>query len=251
MKKLVLIRHGESQWNLENRFTGWVDVDLTAKGVDEAHRAGKLLRTEGYDFDLAYTSLLTRAIRTLWIAQEELDRRWIPVTKHWRLNERHYGSLQGLNKAETAKKYGEEQVLLWRRSYDIAPPPLDRNDSGHPSKDGRYKHLLAEELPHAECLKDTVARVVPYWQMEIAPQILAGKRVIVAAHGNSLRALIKHLDHVADEAIVHLNIPTAVPLVYELSDDLRPIRSYYLGNADEVAASAAAVAAQGKAKVKA
>jgi len=248
MKKLVLMRHGQSQWNLENRFTGWVDVDLTDQGVEEARRAGIALRDEGYDFDLGYTSLLTRAIRTLWIAQEVLDRRWIPVVRHWRLNERHYGSLQGLNKAETAKKYGDDQVLLWRRSYDVAPPPLDRNDSGHPSKDVRYKQLLEEELPHSECLKDTVARVVPYWQMEIAPQILAGKRVIIAAHGNSLRALIKHLDHVSDEAIVNLNIPTAVPLVYELTDDLRPIRSYYLGNVEEIAAAAAAVAAQGKAK---
>lgn len=248
MKKLVLMRHGESQWNLENRFTGWVDVDLTEKGAADARRAGKTLRDEGYDFDLGYSSLLTRAIRTLWIALEALDRRWIPVVRHWRLNERHYGALQGLNKAETAKKFGDEQVLLWRRSYDVPPPPLDRNDAGHPSKDIRYQHLLMEELPHSECLKDTVARVVPYWQMEIAPQILAGKRVIVAAHGNSLRALIKHLDHVNDEAIVNLNIPTAVPLVYELTDDLRPIRSYYLGDAAEIAAAAAAVAAQGKAK---
>jgi len=248
MKKLVLMRHGESQWNLENRFTGWVDVDLTEKGVEEARRAGRALRDGGYDFDLGYTSLLTRAIRTLWIAQEVLDRRWIPVTRHWRLNERHYGALQGLNKAETAKKYGDDQVLRWRRSYDVPPPPLDRNDSGHPSKDVRYKHLLEEELPQTECLKDAVARVVPYWQMEIAPQMLAGKRVIIAAHGNSLRALIKHIDHVSDAAIVNLNIPTAVPLVYELTDDLRPIRSYFLGNAEEVAAAAAAVAGQGKAE---
>jgi 2,3-bisphosphoglycerate-dependent phosphoglycerate mutase len=248
MKKLVLMRHGESQWNLENRFTGWVDVDLTDKGVAEARRAGQLLRKEGYDFDIAYSSLLTRAIRTLWLAQEELDRRWIPVVRHWRLNERHYGALQGLNKAETAKKFGDEQVLVWRRSYDTPPPPLDRNDAGHPSKDLRYQHLLPEELPDTECLKDTVERVVPYWQMEIAPQLRAGKRVLVAAHGNSLRALIKHLDHVSDEAIVNLNIPTAVPLVYELTDDLRPIRNYYLGDAAEIAAAAAAVAAQGKAK---
>jgi 2,3-bisphosphoglycerate-dependent phosphoglycerate mutase len=248
MKKLVLMRHGESQWNLENRFTGWVDVDLTDKGVAEARRAGQLLRKEGYDFDIAYSSLLTRAIRTLWLAQEELDRRWIPVVRHWRLNERHYGALQGLNKAETAKKFGDEQVLVWRRSYDTPPPPLDRNDAGHPSKDLRYQHLLPEELPDTECLKDTVERVVPYWQMEIAPQLQAGKRVLIAAHGNSLRALIKHLDHVSDEAIVNLNIPTAVPLVYELTDDLRPIRNYYLGDAAEIAAAAAAVAAQGKAK---
>jgi 2,3-bisphosphoglycerate-dependent phosphoglycerate mutase len=248
MKKLVLMRHGESQWNLENRFTGWVDVDLTEKGVAEARRAGELLKSADLDFDLGYSSLLTRAIRTLWIAQETIDRRWIPVVRHWRLNERHYGSLQGLNKAETAKKYGDEQVLVWRRSYDTPPPPLDRNDPGHPSNDIRYQQLLPEELPQTECLKDTVNRVVPYWQMEIAPQIRAGKRVIIAAHGNSLRALIKHLDHVSDEAIVNLNIPTAVPLVYELTDDLRPIRNYYLGDAAEVAAAAAAVAAQGKSK---
>jgi 2,3-bisphosphoglycerate-dependent phosphoglycerate mutase len=248
MKKLVLMRHGESQWNLENRFTGWVDVNLTEKGEAEAKRAGQTLKAEGYDFDLAYTSLLTRAIRTLWIAQEELDRRWLPVVKHWRLNERHYGGLQGLNKAETAKKYGEEQVLVWRRSYDTPPPPLPMSDAGHPSKDLRYSDLLPEELPNTECLKDTVARVVPYWQMEIAPKVREGQRVIIAAHGNSLRALIKHLDHVSDEAIVNLNIPTAVPLVYEFSDDMKPIRNYYLGDADEIAKAAAAVAAQGKSK---
>jgi 2,3-bisphosphoglycerate-dependent phosphoglycerate mutase len=248
MKKLVLMRHGESQWNLENRFTGWVDVDLTEKGVGEARRAGETLRREGYDFDIAYTSLLTRAIRTLWIAQEALDRRWIPVVKHWRLNERHYGALQGLNKAETAKKYGDEQVLVWRRSYDTPPPALAPSDSGHPSHDSRYQHLLPEELPDTECLKDTVERVVPYWQMEIAPRVRAGQRVIIAAHGNSLRALIKHLDRVSDADIVNLNIPTAVPLVYELDDAMRPIRSYYLGDQAEVAAAAAAVAAQGKSK---
>jgi 2,3-bisphosphoglycerate-dependent phosphoglycerate mutase len=207
-----------------------------------------VLKSEGYDFDIGYSSLLTRAIRTLWIAQEVLDRRWIPVVRHWRLNERHYGALQGLNKAETANKFGEEQVLVWRRSYDTPPPPLELSDQGHPSRDIRYQHLLPEELPQTECLKDTVARVGPYWQMEIAPQILAGKRVIIAAHGNSLRALIKHLDRVSDEAIVSLNIPTAVPLVYELTDNLRPIRSYYLGDASEIAAAAAAVAAQGKSK---
>ncbi len=248
MKKLVLMRHGESQWNLENRFTGWVDVDLTEKGVAEARRAGELLKAEGYDFDLGFSSLLTRAIRTLWITQEVLDRRWIPIVRHWRLNERHYGALQGLNKAETASKFGNEQVLVWRRSYDTPPPPLAADDAGHPSRDVRYQQLLPEELPLTECLKDTVARVVPYWQMEIAPQIRAGKRVIIAAHGNSLRALIKHLDQVSDEAIVNMNIPTAAPLVYELTDDLRPIRSYYLGNAAEIAAAVAAVAAQGKSK---
>ena len=248
MKKIVLMRHGESQWNLENRFTGWVDVDLSAKGVEEATRAGRVLKKEGYDFDLAYTSLLTRAIRTLWIAQEVLDRRWLPVIKHWRLNERHYGALQGLNKAETAQKYGDEQVHVWRRSYDTPPPALAQDDSQHPANDLRYASLLPEELPQTECLKDTVNRVVPYWQMVIAPQVRAGKRVIIAAHGNTLRALIKHLDHVADDAIVNLNIPTAVPLVYELDDNMKPIRNYYLGDQSEIAAAAAAVAAQGKQK---
>lgn len=248
MKKLVLMRHGESAWNLENRFTGWVDVDLTDKGVDEARRAGRLLKSEGYQLDLAYTSLLTRAIRTLWLAQEELDRRWMPVIKHWRLNERHYGALQGLNKAETAAKFGEEQVLVWRRSYDVPPPAMAQDDAGHPSRDARYTSLLKEELPCTECLKDTVERVVPYWQMEIAPQVRAGKNVIVAAHGNSLRALIKHLDKISDEEIVGLNIPTAVPLIYELTDDLQPIRNYYLGDQAEIAKAQAAVAAQGRAK---
>lgn len=248
MKKLVLMRHGESAWNLENRFTGWVDVDLTDKGVEEAHRAGKLLKREGYAFDLAYTSLLTRAIRTLWIAQEELNRRWVPVIKNWRLNERHYGALQGLNKAETAAKYGDEQVLIWRRSYDVPPPALSIADEGYPGKDLRYASLLPEEIPLTECLKDTVHRVVPYWQMEIAPRVRAGERVIIVAHGNSLRALIKHLDHVSDAEIVALNIPTAVPLVYELDDDLIPIRNYYLGDQAEIAKAQAAVAAQGKAK---
>ena len=247
MKKLVLMRHGESQWNLENRFTGWVDVDLTDKGVEEARLAGKLLKQAGIQFDIGFTSLLTRAIRTLWLTQEVLDRRWIPVIKHWRLNERHYGALQGLNKTETAAKYGEDQVHVWRRSYDVPPPPLELADERHPSRDQRYQSLLPEELPRTECLKDTVLRVVPYWQMEIAPQIRAGKSVIIAAHGNSLRALIKHLDHVSDSDIVGLNIPTAVPLVYELTDDLKPIRSYYLGDQADVARAQAAVAAQGKA----
>jgi len=248
MKKLVLMRHGESAWNLENRFTGWVDVDLTEKGVTEARSAGRLLKNEGYAFDLAYTSLLTRAIRTLWLAQEELDRRWIAVVKHWRLNERHYGALQGLNKAETAAKFGEEQVMAWRRSYDVPPPALGSDDERHPSRDPRYASLLSEELPLTECLKDTVERVVPYWQMEIAPQVRAGRSVIIAAHGNSLRALIKHLDKISDSEIVGLNIPTAVPLVYELTDDLRPIRNYYLGDQSEIAKAQAAVAAQGRAK---
>jgi len=248
MKKLVLMRHGESAWNLENRFTGWVDVDLTEKGVTEARSAGRLLKNEGYAFDLAYTSLLTRAIRTLWLAQEELDRRWIAVVKHWRLNERHYGALQGLNKAETAAKFGEAQVMAWRRSYDVPPPALGSDDERHPSRDPRYASLLSEELPLTECLKDTVERVVPYWQMEIAPQVRAGRSVIIAAHGNSLRALIKHLDKISDSEIVGLNIPTAVPLVYELTDDLRPIRNYYLGDQSEIAKAQAAVAAQGRAK---
>ena len=247
MKKLVLMRHGESQWNLENRFTGWVDVDLTDKGVEEARLAGRLLKQAGIQLDIGFTSLLTRAIRTLWLTQEVLDRRWIPVIKHWRLNERHYGALQGLNKTETAAKYGEDQVHVWRRSYDVPPPPLELADERHPSRDQRYQSLLPEELPRTECLKDTVLRVVPYWQMEIAPQIRAGKSVIIAAHGNSLRALIKHLDHVSDSDIVGLNIPTAVPLVYELTDDLKPIRSYYLGDQADVARAQAAVAAQGKA----
>ena len=244
MKKLVLMRHGESTWNLENRFTGWKDVDLTEKGVDEARHAGRLLLEAGMDFDLAYTSLLTRAIRTLWLTQEEMDRRWIPVEKHWRLNERHYGALQGLNKAETAAKFGEEQVLVWRRSYDVPPPALARDDERNPENDPRYSGLLPEELPLTECLKDTVLRVVPYWQMEIAPQVRAGKRVIIAAHGNSLRALIKHLDHVTDESIVGLNIPTAVPLVYELTDDLRPIRNYYLGDQRDIYASSVSLSLQ-------
>ncbi len=247
MKKLILMRHGESTWNLENRFTGWTDVDLTEKGVQEAIRAAAALKREGLDFDLAYTSLLTRAIRTLWIVQEALDRRWVPVVKHWRLNERHYGDLQGLNKTETAAKFGDAQVLIWRRSYAIAPPALAATDIRHPSNDLRYASLLPEELPITECLKDTVERVVPYWQMEIAPQIRAGKNVIIAAHGNSLRALVKHLDGVSDDAIVELNIPTAVPLVYELTDELKPIRNYYLGDQAEIAKAQAAVAAQGRA----
>ena len=248
MKKLILMRHGESTWNLENRFTGWKDVDLTDKGVEEARRAGRLLREAGLEFDLAYTSLLTRAIRTLWLAQEEMGRQWIPVVKHWRLNERHYGALQGLNKAETAAKYGDDQVHVWRRSYDVPPPALTRDDERNSAADPRYATLLAEELPLTECLKDTVLRVVPYWQMVIAPQVRAGRNVIIAAHGNSLRALIKHLDHVSDGEIVGLNIPTAVPLVYELSDDLQPVRNYYLGDQAEIAKAQAAVANQGKAK---
>jgi len=247
MHKLVLLRHGESDWNRENRFTGWTDVDLSAKGVDEARAAGRLLKAEGFDFDLAYTSLLKRAIRTLWLALDELDRLWIPVEKTWRLNERHYGSLQGLNKAEMAGKFGEAQVLAWRRSYDTPPPALAANDPRAPSGDPRYAGLSPGQVPLTECLKDTVARVIPYWESTIAPAVLAGRRVIVAAHGNSLRALVKHLDAVSDADIVGLNIPTGVPLVYELDAALRPLAHRYLGDAGEVARRMAAVASQGKA----
>ena len=248
MYKLVLIRHGESQWNLENRFTGWTDVGLTETGREQAHKAGELLKREGYAFDLAYTSVLKRAIRTLWIALDALDAMYTPVGINWRLNERHYGQLQGLNKAETAAKYGDEQVLIWRRAYAIAPEPLDLEDPRHPRFDGRYAKIPADQLPATECLKDTVARVLPFWNESIAPAIRAGRRVLVAAHGNSLRALIKHLDNVSDDDIVGVNIPTGQPLVYELDEDLKPIRHYYLGDAAEIEAAMAAVAAQGKAK---
>ena len=243
--RLVLLRHGESQWNRENRFTGWTDVDLSEAGVAEARAAGRLLRAQGYDFDLAFTSVLKRAIRTLWIALEELDRMWLPVEKSWRLNERHYGALQGLNKAEIAAQYGERQVLAWRRSYDVPPPALSRDDPRFEAKDPRYAGM---EVPPTECLKDTVARVVPYWESSIAPALRAGRRVVVAAHGNSLRALVKYLDHIADEEIVGLNIPTAIPLVYELDASLRPVRHFYLGDAAEIERRTAAVASQGKAK---
>jgi 2,3-bisphosphoglycerate-dependent phosphoglycerate mutase len=246
MYKLVLIRHGESEWNKENRFTGWKDVDLSKKGVEEAHAAGKLLKAEGFTFDEAYTSVLKRAIRTLWIILDEMDLMWIPETKSWLLNERHYGGLQGLNKAETAAKYGDEQVLIWRRSYDTPPPELDASDERWLGNDPRYAGV--ENFPKTECLKDTVERVVPYWQGEIAPKIAAGRRLIVAAHGNSLRALVKHLDNISDDAIVNLNIPTGVPLVYELDAELRPIKNYYLGDADAIRAAQQAVANQGKAK---
>ncbi|MBK8062913.1 MAG: 2,3-diphosphoglycerate-dependent phosphoglycerate mutase [Betaproteobacteria bacterium] len=244
----VLLRHGESDWNRENRFTGWTDVDLSARGVEEARAAGRLLKAEGYDFDLAYTSVLRRAIKTLWLSLEEMDRMWLPVTHSWRLNERHYGALQGLNKAETAAKFGEPQVLVWRRSYDTPPPALERDDPRFPGGDPRYAGLAPAELPLTECLKDTVARVLPYWESAIAPSLRAGRRVLVAAHGNSLRALIKYLDGVSDADIVGLNIPTAIPLVYELDADLKPLRHYYLGDADEVARRIAAVSSQGKAK---
>ncbi|OZI29020.1 phosphoglyceromutase [Bordetella genomosp. 1] len=248
MHKLVLMRHGESQWNLENRFTGWTDVDLTETGREQARKAGELLKQEGYVFDLAYTSVLKRAIRTLWIALDAMDAMYTPVGVNWRLNERHYGQLQGLNKAETAAKYGDEQVLIWRRAYAIAPEPLDLDDPRHPRFDSRYAKIPAEQLPATECLQDTVARVLPFWNESIAPAIRAGRRVLIAAHGNSLRALIKHLDGISDDDIVNLNIPTGQPLVYELDDDLRPIRHYYLGDAAEIEAAMAAVAAQGKAK---
>ena len=245
MQKLVLLRHGESAWNRENRFTGWTDVDLSPAGVEEARAGARLLRSSGYDFDLAFTSVLKRAIRTLWIGLEELDRMWLPVTKHWRLNERHYGALQGLNKAEMAAKFGEAQILQWRRSYDTPPPALDASDERYEGKEARYAGV---DVPRTECLKDTVARVLPYWNATIAPTVRAGKRVLVAAHGNSLRALVKFLDGVSDEAIVQRNIPTGIPLVYELDASLRPLRSYYLGDPAEVEKRIAAVASQGKAK---
>jgi 2,3-bisphosphoglycerate-dependent phosphoglycerate mutase len=248
MKRLVLLRHGESIWNQENRFTGWYDVDLADKGINEAREAGRLLKEQGFVFDLAYTSVLKRAIRTLWLALDQMDLMWIPVTKSWRLNERHYGALQGLNKAETAAKFGDEQVLIWRRSYDIPPPALDKGDSRYPGQDPRYADLSEKELPLTECLKDTVERFLPYWHDSIAPQVRAGKRVIITAHGNSLRALVKYLDNVSDNDIVGLNIPTGIPLVYELNDDLTPIRSYYLGDADAIAKAQQAVANQGKSK---
>jgi 2,3-bisphosphoglycerate-dependent phosphoglycerate mutase len=248
MYKIVLIRHGESTWNQENRFTGWTDVDLADSGVDEAKAAGVLLVKEGFQFDVAYTSLLKRAIRTLNLMLENMDALWLPVVKDWRLNERHYGNLQGLNKAETAAKYGDAQVLVWRRAYDTPPPALELTDDRHPKFDRRYAHLAPSQLPATECLKDTVDRVVPYWLETIAPQVKAGKRVIVAAHGNSLRALIKYLDGVGDEEIVGLNIPTATPLVYELDANLKPIKHYYLGDEEKIAAAISAVASQGKAK---
>lgn len=248
MYKLVLMRHGESQWNLENRFTGWTDVDLTDLGREQARKAGELLKEQGYEFDIAFTSVLKRAIRTLWIALDAMDAMYLPIHNNWRLNERHYGALQGLNKAETAAQYGDEQVLIWRRAYAIAPNPLDLDDPRHPKFDPRYARLTSEQLPATECLKDTVSRVLPFWDETIAPSIRAGRRVLVAAHGNSLRALIKHLDNVSEDDIVHLNIPTGQPLVYELDKDLKPIRHYYLGDPAEIEAAMAAVAAQGKAK---
>ena len=248
MYKVVLLRHGESTWNKENRFTGWTDVDLSEKGLQEAKKAGQVLKKESYTFDLAYTSVLKRAIRTLWIALDEMDLMWIPVVRNWRLNERHYGALQGLNKAETAQKYGEDQVKIWRRSYDIQPPALDKTDERFPGKDPRYSELQESELPLTECLKDTVARFVPYWEGTIAPSIKQGKKVLITAHGNSLRALVKYLDNIPDNEIVELNIPTGIPLVYELDANLKPIKHYYLGDQEEIAKAAAAVANQGKVK---
>lgn len=246
MYKLVLIRHGESTWNLENRFTGWTDVDLTPTGVSQAMSAGKLLKAEGWDFDLCYTSVLKRAIHTLWYTLDEMDRTWLPVVKDYRLNERHYGGLQGLNKAETAQKYGDEQVLIWRRSYDTPPPPLAADDERSERSDRRYAGLSAEQVPLTECLKDTVARVLPFWNEDIAPSIQSGKRVLIAAHGNSIRALIKYLDNISDDDIVGVNIPNGIPLVYELDENLKPIRHYYLGDAEAAEAAAKAVAQQGK-----
>jgi len=248
MKKLVLIRHGESVWNKENRFTGWTDVDLSEKGLEEAKKAGNTLKKEGFVFDVAFTSVLKRAIRTLWITLDTMDLMWIPVNNSWRLNERHYGALQGLNKSEMAAKFGEQQVLVWRRSYDIQPPALEKTDERYPGNDPRYKDLDPKDVPLAECLKDTVERFLPHWHNVIAPVVKSGKRVIIAAHGNSLRALVKYLDNIAEDKIVSLNIPTGMPLVYELDDDLKPIKSYYLGDPEEVKKAMESVANQGKAK---
>jgi 2,3-bisphosphoglycerate-dependent phosphoglycerate mutase len=247
MYKLVLVRHGESTWNLDNRFTGWTDVDLTPTGVEQAKESGRLLKAEGYEFDLAYTSVLKRATRTLWHCLDEMDRTWLPVVHSWRLNERHYGALQGLNKTEVAKQYGDAQVLQWRRSYDTPPPALEPTDARSERADIRYADLQPGQVPLTECLKDTVARVMPFWIESMAPAIRSGKRVLVAAHGNSIRALVKYLDNVSDNDIVGLNIPNGIPLVYELDADLKPIRHYYLGDAEAAAKAAAAVASQGKA----
>lgn len=248
MYKVVLLRHGESLWNKSNQFTGWTDVGLSEKGLEEAKAAGQLLKAEGYTFDMAFTSVLKRAIKTLWLSLEELDLMWIPVVRNWRLNERHYGALQGLNKAETAEKYGDEQVLIWRRSYNTPPPALEKNDERYPGNDKRYESLTNKQTPTTECLADTVARFVPYWEEAIAPEIKKGKKLIIAAHGNSLRALVKYLDNVSEEDILKLNIPTGVPLVYELDENLKPIRHYYLGNQEDLQKKINAVANQGKAK---
>jgi 2,3-bisphosphoglycerate-dependent phosphoglycerate mutase len=248
MYKVVLLRHGESVWNKENRFTGWTDVDLSEKGIEEAITAGKIMKEKGFIFDIVFTSVLLRALRTTWLALEQMDLLWIPEQKSWRLNERHYGALQGLNKAETAEKHGEEQVLIWRRSYDIPPPELEKSDPRYPGHESRYQDLDEKDIPKTESLKDTVARFLPYWHEVMAPTIKSGKRVLISAHGNSLRALVKYLDNMTDEAIIALNIPTGVPLVYELDQDLKPITHYYLGDEEEIAKKAAAVAAQAKAK---
>lgn len=249
MKKLVLLRHGESIWNKENRFTGWTDVDLTSQGQDEARSAGRLLQENGFIFDIAYTSVLKRAIRTLWITLDQMDQMWVPINLTWRLNERHYGALQGLNKAETATRYGEKQVLLWRRSYDIQPPALTAEDERFPGFDPRYNNMSKEDIPLTESLKDTVTRFLPYWNQSIAPQVRAGQRAIIVAHGNSLRALIKYLDNISDQDILNYNIPTGIPLVYELDEDLKPVRSYYLGNTTEIEQAMSAVADQAKTNV--
>jgi 2,3-bisphosphoglycerate-dependent phosphoglycerate mutase len=246
MYKLVLVRHGESTWDLENRFTGWTDVDLTPLGMEQAKNSGRLLKAEGYDFDVCYTSVLKRATRTLWHVLDEMDRTWLPVVHSWRLNERHYGALQGLNKADMAKQYGDTQVLIWRRSYDTPPPALEATDPRSERRDVRYAKLSSERIPLTECLKDTVARVMPFWNEALAPAIKMGKRVVIAAHGNSIRALVKYLDNISNEGIVDLNIPNGIPLVYELDDNLKPIRHYYLGDAEAATEVAAAVAAQGK-----
>ncbi|MBN2611028.1 MAG: 2,3-diphosphoglycerate-dependent phosphoglycerate mutase [Bacteroidales bacterium] len=248
MYKIVLLRHGESVWNKLNLFTGWTDVDLSEKGIEEAKKAGKVLKDNGFEFDVAFVSVLKRALRTLWLSLEEMDQLWIPWIKSWRLNERHYGALQGLNKAETAQKYGDEQVLIWRRSYDIPPPALKKSDERFPGKLRVYADVDEKDLPLTESLKDTVARFLPYWHGQIAPVIKEGKRVIIAAHGNSLRALVKYLDNMSEDEILKLNIPTGIPLVYELNNELKPIRHYYLGDEDEIKKAAEAVANQGKAK---
>ncbi len=246
--KLILLRHGQSAWNLENRFTGWIDVDLSDAGRKEAQQAGVLLREAGIDFDVAYTSVLKRAIRTLWIAMDELDRMWVPVTRAWQLNERHYGALQGLDKAETAEKHGMDQVHLWRRGYDVRPPALEESDPRHPCHDRRYRHLRPEQRPGTESLKDTLDRVLPYWEQEIVPHLKAGENVLIAAHGNSLRALVKHLDHISDEDIPELNIPTGIPLVYQFDDKQAVVSRGYLGDEEAAKAAAAAVANQAQKK---
>jgi 2,3-bisphosphoglycerate-dependent phosphoglycerate mutase len=250
MIKIVLLRHGESYWNLANRFTGWTDIDLTEKGIREAIHSGQLLKEEGYTFDVAHTSVQVRAIRTLWLVLDEMEQTWISVYRHWRLNERHYGALQGLNKAEMADKYGDEQVLIWRRSYDTRPPELKPDDPRYPGNDPRYKNMDLKDIPLSECLKDTVERFMPYWHNAIVPDIRAGKKVLICAHGNSLRALVKYLDNVSDEEIVGLNIPTGIPLIYELDEDLKPVRHYYLGDQDAVQAAIQAVKDQAKVKPK-